>query len=227
MIHLKPEELENLFIELIENATQLLKTSVSVSGTDEKHIALALAELALEEIGKSFTCLAYYAVADSVTDWTAFWKDWKDHKVKAHRAFLYEFISTVRVELKDKPDYFPSKRVTIPLEKEVSFYVDFDKTKREIIIPKAVIDNTEIFSRITSLFGVLNAAMLIRDLLKTKKEDYKKAVSEYAFMVMTTGITQKEAEEFLMNSEDGTKEHNNAFNDILKLLKARVEDKEI
>jgi AbiV family abortive infection protein len=54
----------------------------------------AMAECALEEIGKSFTCLAYYAVADSVTDWTAFWKDWKDHKVKAHSSIVWNASGT-------------------------------------------------------------------------------------------------------------------------------------
>lgn len=227
MNQLEPTELESLFIELIKNATELLNASVNLSGTNEKHISLALAELALEELGKSFTCLAYYSVANSMRDWTAFWKDWRDHKAKAHRAFSYEYFSTIRVELKDKPDYFPSKRTAIPLEKEAGFYVDFDKTKREIIVPKAAIDNIEIFSRVTSLFGVLNAAMLVRDLFKDKNEEYKKAISAYAFMVMTTSITQLEAEEFLVKSKDGIKDHDDAFDDIMRLFKVRVEEREI
>lgn len=227
MNNLTPEELEALFLELIENAIQLLNSAISLSGTDEKHGSLGLAEIALEEIGKSFTCLAYYSVADSMKDWAAFWKDWKDHKAKAHRAFLYEYFSTIRVELKDKPDYFPSKRHVIPHEKEASFYIDFDKSKREIIIPKTTIDQVEIFSRITSIFGLLNSSMLVRDLLKNKSEEYKKTVSRYAFLVMTSGISQIEAEELLPKLKDGIEEHEQAFNDIEKLFKARVEEREI
>ncbi len=227
MNNLTSKELVTLFLELIENATQLLNSAISLSGTDEKHVSLGLAEIALEEIGKSFTCLAYYSVADSMKDWTAFWKDWKDHKSKAHRAFLYEYFSTIRVELKDKPDYFPSKRHAIPHEKEVSFYIDFDKSKREIIIPKTTIDQVEIFSRITSIFGLLNSSMLVRDLLKNKSKEYKKAVSGYAFLVMTSGISQIEAEELLPKLKDGVEEHEQAFNDIEELFKARVEEREI
>ncbi|WP_446725140.1 AbiV family abortive infection protein [Mucilaginibacter sp. SJ] len=59
-------------------------------------MGLGIAELALEELGKSYTLLAYHSKAFTITDWKRFWKDWKSHEVKASRGFFYEFFCTLR-----------------------------------------------------------------------------------------------------------------------------------
>jgi hypothetical protein len=55
----KLPDLEKLFDATIKNAGSLTSSVISLIHTDQKQIALGLAELALEELGKSFTCLAY------------------------------------------------------------------------------------------------------------------------------------------------------------------------
>ncbi len=215
---LSSSELEKLFSELIDNALVLFEAATKLLSTDQKHIALALSELALEEVGKSFTCLAYYSVADSIGDWKPFWDEWKAHGKKAHRAFLYEFFSTLRVELENKPDYFLSKRKTIPLEKEVSFYIDFDASSRKIITPKVAIESKEIIFRVSSVIGPINAASEVRGLLKGKSEEYKSAFSDYAMHAMTHDIYQQDALAVLRKMKKGTKEYDAAIDDIIQLF---------
>ena len=139
---LKKEELLELFNSAVDNSFYLYECSQKIlfELDKNKYPSLGLAELSLEELGKSFTCLAYYSNVQNLDNWKEFWSEWKNHDLKAHRAFFYEFFSLFRIELeyeneKDTLD-FPSVRRKFSKEKEASFYVDIDKGNRKIHKPE-------------------------------------------------------------------------------------------
>ena len=214
----KLPDLEKLFHATIKNASSLTGSVISLLNTDQKHIALGLAELTLEEIGKSFTCLAYLSREFTNED---IQKDWKSHNKKAHRAFLYEFFSTKRLELIDRPDYFPTKRDGIYKEKEFSFYVDYDQTSGEIITPSENVDLEEVGNRVCSLYGPLLVASQIHDLLIDRDEKYKRAFSDWAYFVMTNNIYQQESLEKLQNMKTNEKEYDSGIDEIIRIFSTR------
>jgi len=222
MTILKLSEIEDLFGQLIKNAIALSDASTALLKSEQKQVSLGLSELALEELGKSFTCLAFYSVESSPEKWKMFWVDWKAHEVKAQRAFLYEFFSTQRYELVQPPDYYPSKRKIIPIEKEVSFYIDFDIRSRKVIIPSENIDTQEIVYRASSVLGPLATAATIHDLFHGKEREYKNAFSDYARYVMENKIYQQNGVELLNKMKNGIKEYDLAIDEIIEMFTSRM-----
>ena len=182
------------------------------------HISVGLSEIALEEIGKSFSCLAYCSISDQEANWDVFWQDWRKHDAKAHRAFLYEFFCLLRIEFDFSDDYIPSKRKRISLEKEASLYVDFDNIKRKPIIPIQEIEENERLNRVGSVIGPLNAALKVQELMKNKQPDYKKAFYDYAFYVLTQEVYQQQVTDLLKKLKKGIEEYDKALDDILLLF---------
>jgi AbiV family abortive infection protein len=168
-------EIVQLFSKAIDNAFSLFNAAqhLMTDYSGKKHPSLGLAELSLEELGKSFTCLAYYSNAEKISDWKIFWKEWKDHNLKAHRAFFYEFFCLLRVELNSQiyKDSFPSIRDSISREKEHSFYVDIYKSNRKIYIPELEVTDDECSNRLLSLLGLLNSAFHVRDWMISEESD--------------------------------------------------------
>jgi AbiV family abortive infection protein len=216
---LKQAELLQLFSNSIDNALQLCQAAqhLTTKYDGKKFPALGLAELALEELGKSYTCLAYYSKADKINDWTTFWKEWKAHNLKAHRAFFYEFFCLLRVEI-DAPkfkDNFPTLRGKFSKEKELAFYVDIDKSNHKIYVPGDEITYDECISRIVSLMGLLNAAFHIRDwFVPENSEQFKNAISDYAFLTITTLMYQQDVEKVLKKMRTDNSEYNNGLKAI-------------
>lgn len=214
---LTKNELLGLFDSSITNAKALFDIAFANYQKDETaHISLGLCELALEELGKSYTCLAYYCLSEKQGNhWVDFWKDWKDHKTKAHRAFFYEFFCLVRLEITGLVGYHPTKRESIQLEKEISFYVDFDHRSRKVLIPLAEIDKMEIYNRIGSLIGPFNSAYKVRDLINLNKQiDYRMAISNYSLMTLTTNMYQQNVKEVLDSLKNSKIDYDRALNDI-------------
>jgi AbiV family abortive infection protein len=157
--------------------------------------SLGLAELALEELGKSFSCLAMYSKTETTNDWTTFWKEWKNHDLKAHRAFFYEFYCVTRLEIdfEDKVLHFPTNRQGFSKEKEASFYVDIDKGNRKIHKAEIEISDEECLRRITSLVGLYNSAFYVKDwMTENINENTKHAISDFAYLTLTTEMYQQD-----------------------------------
>lgn len=222
---LKKEELLELFNSAVDNSFYLYECSQKIlfELDKNKYPSLGLAELSLEELGKSFTCLAYYSNVQNLYNWKEFWSEWKNHDLKAHRAFFYEFFSLFRIELeyeneKDTLD-FPSVRRKFSKEKEASFYVDIDKGNRKIHKPEKEISDEECIRRVTSLIGLFNAAFHIRDWFeKNKNEDFRNAISDYAFKTITTEMYQQDVLEVLKNMKSENKEYNRGLGMIENLF---------
>jgi AbiV family abortive infection protein len=223
---LKQTELLQLFSSSIDNALQLFSAAqhLITRYDGKKYPALGLAELALEELGKSYTCLAYFSKADKINDWTIFWKEWKNHDLKAHRAFFYEFFCLERVSLGSQKfqkfkDKFPTLRRRFSKEKEQSFYVDIDKSNRKIYIPEDEIADDECTNRLVSLIGLLNTTFHIRDwFAPSNSEHFKNAISDYAFLTITTKMYQQDVEKVLKKMRTDNQEYNKGLDAIWTLF---------
>ena len=91
-------QLREGYVQTIENAIRFFSASTDlIKAFPEK--ALALGELGQEEVGRSLTLLAAFSLPTEADAWEWFWKAWNNHQVKAHRAYLYEIISPLRLEI--------------------------------------------------------------------------------------------------------------------------------
>lgn len=212
---LTSSEAEALFYASVENATSLYEVAIANLGTEQRHISLGLAEIALEELGKSFTCLSIYSIDRQNYDWNDFWKVWKNHKTKSYRAFFYEFFCLFRIEL---PEFdstnFPSKRKIIPHEKEVSFYVDFNEQSRIPVKPFTEIEYIEIANRVCSVAGPLSAALNIIERFKNNSDEYRNAFSDYARYILEHNVYQQDVFNILDLLKNDKPEYNRGLNAI-------------
>lgn len=229
---LKKREIIELFSASIDNAFELYKSSkeIAFNSENKKFPSLGLAELALEELGKSYLCLSYYSRCESLTDWSDFWKDWKNHDLKARKAFCYEFFCLFRFEIDEDDDekklIFPTNRKQFSKEKEFAFYVDIDKGNRKIYKPEVEISNIECVRRITSLMGLFNSAFYLKDWITgNESENFKNALSDYAYKTMTENFYQQEAMNVLENMKNENDEYNSGLEKIKTLFEGRTENK--
>lgn len=133
-----PDALRKGFELSVSNGFSLSMSAITLIG-EFQQIALGLAQLGQEEIGKSLSMLAAMYLPDSDESWQWFWSAWRDHQVKAHRAFLYELFSPWRIELQTPEGERLaglSRRLSMPLEKEAAFYVNFDEATRSFVAPE-------------------------------------------------------------------------------------------
>lgn len=224
-MNLKKEELLELFNSSVDNAFYIYECSSKILFELEKnkYPSLGLAELSLEQLGKSFNCLAYYSKAQNKSDWNDFWKEWKNHDIKAHRAFFYEFFSTLRLELEYENEEealkFPSSRGNFSKEKEASFYVDINKGNRKIHKPEIEISDEECIRRVTSLSGLFNAAFYIKDwFAENPNENFRNAISDYAYKTISTKMYQQDVIYTLKEMKSKNEEYNRGLEKIEKLF---------
>jgi AbiV family abortive infection protein len=202
-MHLTKNEILTLFNATVDNCKELFNTAHNIAFKYEgkKYVSLGIAELALEELGKSYSLLAYYSRPEKEVDWKQFWKDWRAHDVKAARSFYYEFFCTVRLVISDPENpmfdrVIPRGRFSV--EKELAFYVDIDKGSRAIHIPERDISDLEVMNRVTSLTGLLNPALYIKDWLNSDQSNsFKNAISDYAYITLTEDVYQQDVRDIL------------------------------
>jgi len=228
---LKKTELLELFCSSIDNSFSLFKAAKELAlstSENKKFPSLGLAELALEELGKSFSCLAIYSKVDLTDDWSIFWKEWRNHDLKAHRAFFYEFYCVTRLEIdfKDKILNFPTNRQRFSKEKEVSFYVDIDKGNRKIHKPEFEISNEECLRRIVSLVGLYNSAFHVKKwMTECVDEITKHAISDFAYIKLTTEMYQQDVLGVLEQMKNTDKKYNEGLEMIKELFVAELNKK--
>lgn len=221
---LKKAEILSLYNATTENCYELFKAALHMATKydGKKYVSLGIAELALEELGKSYSLLAQYSKAHAISDWKQFWKDWRAHDVKAARGFFYEFFCTIRLEITNPADPLLSEiipRSKFSVEKELAFYVDIDKNSRAIHVPGKNISNEETISRVFSLFGLLNPALKIKDWLNSEEpDDFKDAISDYAYVTLTEEIYQQDIPKILQSLKGLNQDYNRALNEIWELF---------
>ncbi len=97
--------------------------------------------------------------------WTWFWQDWRNHELKAHRAFLYEIVHPVRIAV-PKPDggLYEGEPLLerMPLEKEVGLYVDYDRALQTFVAPVELIEPHVALMRLSTLTYLCATADAVR-----------------------------------------------------------------
>jgi len=172
MIALTFEQIKNGYELVIENGLRLLHASMTLI-YDFPEQALGLAQLGQEEIGKSLSLLAAFSLPPDPDAWRWLWGDWRNHNLKAYRAFMYELIDPYRIELTAKDG---TKYVGLPLrakisqEKEFSFYVNFDEHAGSFVAPNSTVTQGEVFNRVFTLLYLGMAADDIKTVLTEENE---------------------------------------------------------
>jgi len=226
---LSKQEIQSLFNASVDNSMELFQASIHLAfNYDKKKFpSLGIAELALEELGKSFSLLAIYSTADENTDWNQFWKDWRNHDLKASRAFFYEFFCTLRLVLSSKvrdEENNPIPRGKFSIEKELAFYVDFNKNNRTVHVPGRDISDEECQARAASLVGLLNPALTIKDWINSDKpESFKNAISDYANFVIRNDVYTQNVKEILDQLRNHDEDYTAALDQIWELFNTDAE----
>jgi AbiV family abortive infection protein len=157
------DQLKDGYEKTIVTAYRLLLAAMSLLG-EFPEVALGLAELGQEEIGKSLSILAAFPLARDQSGRKWFWSGWKDHRLKAYRAYLYELIYPLRL-LERKADGTASPiggiRNKITDEKEWSFYVNFDEASQTFQSPEDSVKEKESTNRILTLLYLATTARSI------------------------------------------------------------------
>ena len=205
---IRPETLRKGFELSVSNGFSLSMSAMTLI-SEFQQIALGLAQLGQEEIGKSLSILAAMHITDNDEGWQWFWSSWRNHRVKAHRAFLYELFSPWRLELKTpegKRMAGLSRRLSMPLEKEAAFYVNFDEATGSFIAPEDSVTQEEAINRLMAVCYLSNKAFGIYQGLEENDSEFRyTAIAEIAFRVCTEDLYQQDMpivfEEFRCRSE--------------------------
>jgi AbiV family abortive infection protein len=181
MKSLTPDQLTDGYGKTISNAFRLLQAAMTLTA-EFPEAALGLAEIGQEETGKSLSFLAAFSFASDKAIWRWFWSAWKNHQLKAHRAFLYELISPVHIEMHGSGVL---RRAGLPIrgkiqyEKEVSFYVNFDPKSGRFVSPEKAVDRLEVFNRVFALLYLAVTAWSVKAALDEAEPTFRyRAFSE-------------------------------------------------
>jgi AbiV family abortive infection protein len=180
----------------IDNALRLLDAASKLA-EDFPDKALGLAQIGQEEVGKSLSLLAAGALPPDPGAWDWLWSGWRDHELKAHRAYLYEIICPLRIEAAhpEQGEYYAGGPLLdrLPAEKEVSFYVDFDKALGSFVSPEELVDRFAAFARTSTATYLIGTADAVRRALIYDDADYRfREFSQVAFMICSQEVYQQD-----------------------------------
>jgi AbiV family abortive infection protein len=210
----------------IVNAHRLLESAMTL--VDERpEVSLGLAELGQEEIGKSLSIMAAFALPEEEAPWDWFWSAWKDHNLKAHRAYLYELISPLRVEILNQdgsPQMLPSSLGKLPSEKEHSFYVNFDQQTQRFTLPEDELQFSDIANRVFTLYYLGSTARAVRLALDDLDVEFAyRSFSEIALLICSSNVLQEHMPSIFADFANRSSKHK----EIISHLRERfVERKE-
>ena len=117
--------------------------------------------------------------------------------MKAHRAYLYEIISPVRIEMAhpEGGEHYDGGPLLdrLPVEKEVAFYVDFDRHLDGFVSPSEIVDEFTATARLSTLFYLTATADAVRRALTIDDEAFRfRAFSGVAFRFCSTATFQQD-----------------------------------
>ena len=203
-------QLKDGYIQTIENSMRFFGASFDLIQTYPDK-ALALGELGQEEVGRSLTLLAAFSLPIDARAWEWFWKGWSNHQLKAHRAYLYEIISPLRLEIK-APDgrIFAGQplRPKISQEKEAGLYVDFDHVSGRFLSPPPQVSTLEAVARTTTLAYLGATADAVRRALLAADDSFRlPAFAELAFRICSERIYQQDMPQLILEFRRRTSRH--------------------
>jgi AbiV family abortive infection protein len=201
----------------VDNGLRLFASAMELNKTFPDK-ALALAQVGQEEIGKSLTLLAAFALPEDLAAWGWFWDGWHSHNLKAHRAFLYEWLNPTRIELK-YPDgaRFAGEplRASMPREKESGLYVDYDENSASFVAPASSVTHFEALARTSTLLYLGATAEATRRALMNADSMFRlSAFGEIAFRICSEGLYQQDMPEILSQFENRSARHRLLVQDL-------------
>ncbi len=215
------EQLYDGYSKSLNNAERLNSAGLKLIGKHTE-IALGLFELGQEELGKSFTFLATFIFSDTSVAEEFLFKDWRNHRVKAHRAFLYELISPLRIIVKDgKGNVLSggSVREKLHHEKEVSFYVNYDNKQKRFVEPLETVQSVEVGNRGGTLLCLLNTALCVKKALDDGDiETNYKLFSDLAQRLLCLAIYQQDMPAVFEAFTEQSPQHARIVDNLVKRL---------
>lgn len=214
------------YVQTIENAVRFFGASTNlIQAYPDK--ALALGQLGQEEVGRSLTLLAAFALPAESNAWGWFWKGWNNHQLKAHRAYLYQIISPLRLEIQ-APDggWFAGEplRPKISEEKEAGLYVDFDHESGRFLSPCQQVSGFEAKARAMTLAYLCVTADGVRRALVADDDLFRlSAFGELAFRICSEHIYQQDMPQLIDEFRRRTARHEALIADLETALAANAD----
>jgi AbiV family abortive infection protein len=219
-------QLRDGYIQTIENAVRFFGASTDLMQTFPDK-ALALAQLGQEEVGRSLTLLAAFGLPTEVHAWGWIWKGWNNHQLKAHRAYLYEIISPVRLEIvgpSGRRVAGEPLRPKISQEKEAGFYVDFDPASGRFLSPSEQVSTFEAAVRTTTLAYLCATADAVRRALLAEDDSFRlPAFAKLALRICTENIYQQDMPMLIHEFRRRTPQHEAFVADLETALAANAD----
>lgn len=207
---LTSDQLSDGYAKAIETSLRLLSAALTLAGKFPE-IALGLAEIGQEELGKSLSLLAAFQLPSVPHAWAWFWCTWSDHQLKGHRAFLYELLNPTRLEMEGPGGTRiagPPSRASIKHEKEAAFYVNFDSISGHFRSPQEAVVGTETYNRVLTLLYLAVTASHIEKALRAEEELFRlHAFSEIAFRICSESLYQQDMPAILLEFEQRSDSH--------------------
>jgi AbiV family abortive infection protein len=190
----------------VQNAQRLFAAAQALI-REHTPVALGLAQLGQEEVGKSLSLLAAIGMTPVEEGWRWFWRDWREHRTKAHRAYLYEIVDPQRIEIRGRDgrqyDGGPL-RENIAHEKEAAFYLNYDASRAEFVDPLSGVLPEEAWSRLATLGYLTLTASTLHDALIERDVQFRlSAFSEIAFRLCTEGLSSRICPQYSKSSRAG------------------------
>ena len=210
------DELQRGYELTFDNAMRFFGAATDLKDYPDK--ALALAQLGQEEVGRTLTLLAAFALPPDEGAWQWFWKGWANHTVKGHRAYLYEIISPLRLESvrSDGSRYAGSPlRSSLSQEKEAGFYVDFDQVSNAFTSPATHVTKEEAAFRLSTLTYLLVTADAVRRVILHKNTCFRFGVfGALAFRICSENLYQQDMPRLAGEFRRLSEHHQEAFDDL-------------
>lgn len=219
-------ELIEGFSFAVDNAFELFSAAMELQ-KNHPATSLALAQVGQEEIGKSLTILASAALPAETEYWSWFWADWKNHQLKAHRAYLYELISPLRIEFRANGELqYAGEPLRNPInrEKEVGLYVDYDLNSRKFKTPSQAVTGVESIKRTSTLMYLWATADAVkRTLCCTDVEFRFVEFGCLAYRFCTEEIYQQQVPEIYRAFSNFSDRHSTLIEDLQRAFRDNAE----
>lgn len=179
----------------IDNAVRCLGASSELANQYPDK-ALGLAQLGQEEIGKSLSLLAAGALPqERAWEWLS--QGWRDHQMKAHRAYFYEIIHPLRIEAPhpEGGEHYDGGPLLdrLSAEKEIGFYIDLDESLKSFVSPEELVDGFSAAARMSTLAYLTGTADAVRRTLMHDDCDFRfREFAKVAFTICTEPTYQQD-----------------------------------
>jgi len=217
------EELLAGYRAAAQNALALLDSSLTLLSKNPA-VALALAQIGLEELGKAYLLLHAGSLPAEESAWSDFWRTWRNHERKAAGAFMFEWINPVVMQFQTKDgrvlDGFPLRESFLQ-EKNAGLYIDYDASERRFITPRGAVATEEAASRLGALLMLADTALKLHDLITVRDSQFRySAVSAIVSRLRERFTLQQDVHKLLDAMGQQSPEHRQLLDELKRTFPA-------